>query len=294
MSDREVVAECRSRFEDGVECVEHFRITVVRNVVWLGNTLTVGVELESGRGRRIQLERGRRIQPDLLGQVALSVFVTESEVGLPFGEVRAALCEDLDDAVGRVRSIQRTRRGTLDDFDVIDVFGVDVGEAEPRDRTVNDDERILASGERGGGAEANGRLSTGRAGVDGHTGTGNFSAEAAQRRGSRRVSDGAGVNDTDSKGRLLLRRRVGDARDDDLIQTENVLVEVVILVDATRGDDDRQPLRLEPDVAHDEVDVSSAVLGHIHRKAVFAIDGGDCAGTNFRNTNARAADRLTG
>ncbi len=42
--------------------------------------------------------------------------------------VRSALGDDLDDAVGGLRSIERRRRGSLDDLDGLDVLGIDVVE----------------------------------------------------------------------------------------------------------------------------------------------------------------------
>src|ERR1019366_8316085 len=83
---------------------------------------------------------------------------------LALGEARAALGEDLHDAVRRVRPVERARGGALDHLDALDVLAVDVGHAEARDGAVHDDQRILAAREARRGTEADRRLGVGLSG----------------------------------------------------------------------------------------------------------------------------------
>ena len=96
--------------------------------------------------------------------------------GLP---ERAALREDLHDAVVGARSVERRRRGAADHLDALDVGGIEVGEpvlrvrpaAEVRelrravvdDHAVDDVERIGAGDERVRAAQAHGDAAAARA-----------------------------------------------------------------------------------------------------------------------------------
>src|SRR5262249_51575853 len=85
--------------------------------------------------RVVQIRAGALIQKET-GRVGRRTDVSH-EV-LATGEVegpaalsgRSRLCEYLNDAAGRFGSVQRRRRGALDDLDALDVVGLDVVDGE--------------------------------------------------------------------------------------------------------------------------------------------------------------------
>ena len=183
MTKRDVVAHRGARLEHFTQRVIHERVAVVGNVVQGRDALTIGIQLETlqqtcGVGR-IQVECSGGVEPDLLWQVTLPVLITEREVGLPFSKVSSTLREDLNNAVGGIRTVQRTCCGTLDDFHPFDILRIDIGQTESRNRTVHDHQRILTSRQRRRRAQTDRWLGARRARRGGNAGAGNLSGQAA-------------------------------------------------------------------------------------------------------------------
>src|SRR6185312_12550215 len=137
---------------------------IVRDVAHVEDLVLVVVALHGRAAERVE---GIQVELEALGRALRGVARRERDARRPFASV---LGEDLDDAIVGARSIQRGRRGATNDFDVIDVIGIEVGQAVldvapyaevdeligvvVHDDAVNDVERLGAGDERAGAAQA--------------------------------------------------------------------------------------------------------------------------------------------
>ena len=204
-------------------------------------------------------------------QGARAILITNRDIRLPFRQGSATLRKDLHHAVGGVGAVQRTRCGALDDFHALNVFRGHVGQRETRDRAVNNDQRIGLTGDARRRAQTDGRGRTRLTRHRHHTRAGHLTAQARQRRRAGRILEGRGIDHGNRERRLLLRRRIRHAGDDDLLEVHGVLLEVEILLDAADRKRQRHLLRLVADVAHLQGDGPSTGARNIHRKVVATI-----------------------
>ena len=135
------------------------------------------------------------------------------------------LGRDDDDAVGSAGTVDGGRGGVLQDGEGLDVVGVDRGEGVAHegaaflgDRdTVDDDERVVARGQRGAAADTEGRLGSGFAGGGNDVQTRHLADEGLGGTGDRTAVDIVGLDGDDgSRHILFLDGAVAD--DHDIIQ----------------------------------------------------------------------------
>src|SRR5207249_6833518 len=117
------------------------RVAAARRIP-IDESVAVGVADERASVRRDGVGVLRRHR-DAVGPERSAGFVAYRDLEPPVGKVLAALREDLDYTVRRVRAVQRRAGGALDDLDPLDVLGVQVRERGTGDRSVHDDDRVL-------------------------------------------------------------------------------------------------------------------------------------------------------
>ena len=161
----------------------------------------------------------------------------------------AALRENLDHAVGRLRSVQRGSGGPLQYLDVVDVIGIDVrqpvfagaavevaaglvaevrrpvGGAGVGADTIDVHHRSLVEGETGGAADAQILCAAYTAAHACGAQASDLTFENRAEIGGRlQLGDLAGVHDADRRAELALRDRTAGAGRDDLVQGNGALL----------------------------------------------------------------------
>ena len=275
LPDRDVVRHELPRAEHVFELVEDLRVRVVGDLVVFLHAVAVGIARELARGR--DLVRMREVVGDRFAEVVASELVAHRHARLAGGQCGATLGEDLHHAVGGVRAVQRARGGTLDDFDALDVFGVDVGEREARDRAINDDERILAARERRRTAETDARGRARLAVHRRHTRTSHAAGEGPKRGRGRCFLDLRIVDRCHRERGLLLRRRVRHTCRDHGFEIQHVLLELEVLLAPAGGECDRATDRTVPDAAREQAHRLAGARG-IDGEGVASLLVGDGAG----------------
>ena len=217
------------------------------------DVVTVGVDQErvvSGHGDRLGAER-------------LSILVAHRHGHLAVRDSIAAFREDLDDPIRGVRAVQRRRRRAFHDLDPFDVLGVDVREAEPRDRSIHDDQRARGigrrahlargaapgRGDRGGPPEPDRRLTAGRAAALNQPRPRHLALERAQRRDGRRLVQLARVHAAHREREVLSLGGPRRAGHHDLVERKWVELQLEVLRLGARGERDLLCAGLVPDVA---------------------------------------------
>ena len=205
------------------------------------------------------------------------------DLELAVGQVGAALGEDLDDAVGRVGTVERGRRGALDDLDPLDVFTGDVGQGrgtvarvEPaaNDDAVDDDERILPAADAGGAAQLDVRGRTRLTGGTGDPDAGHLALQRLQGRGARHLLQLLLVHLADREGQLLGGRGFRNAGHDQLVEAERVGIEREVLFLRAQVDLDLPRRRLVSEEAGRQRDGLSPGSRCGDRDRVGAVGGG--------------------
>ena len=232
LAHRRIVGEEQARLEHLGLVVVILRIGVIGDVVRLADPRATGIPLEADVARIVgvglHLEGvGVRVR-DPLGHERGAGLVARGHEQLAVGEVGASLGEDLDHPVGRVGAVERGRGGALDDLHPLDVLGGDVGEAEPGDGAVDDDEGILIPGDAGRAAEPDGRRRARlTAGLD-QPHAGHLALERPERRDPRGLLQLIGGHLADREGQLLGGGRLRDAGHHQLVQPKRIVLELEV------------------------------------------------------------------